>query len=178
MSNQKSSFVGTGTFLFVPGATTQTAFDAATPVDFGNIVSLSIDLRTEELRRFVAAGGIRTVDRTVVTQADLVIDLKIDDIGVEQLRAFLGASDGAGTKTGYTALQPMATFERSGMGVLRFYDAEDDDTSPTLIYEYFRCEVKGEGSIDFASQSFTEMGLRVTSTDRDAQFYVKNPAGS
>lgn len=162
------------TNLGVIDSVTVTNAGSGYQTDFGNLVSISMNASKEELKHYGSYSGVRRVDRTVITQAELAYTLRLDEIDKRIIEVLVQAAAGTGTKTGYTALEPLKDFNIKGIGCLEIQDVDDEDGSPRIIHEYFGCELKVDGAVDFNPQNWSEASLVVTMTNPKGTFWVKD----
>lgn len=143
-------------------------------VDFGNVLNVSVNSSVEELKHYGSYNGVRRVDRTSITQSELAYTVRLDEIDERVLKVLMCAAPSTNSKAGYTAFEPLKNFNIKGIGVIQIQDVDDDEGAPRFIHEYFGCELKIDGAVDFDPSKWAEASLVITMTNPKGTFYVKD----
>lgn len=97
--NLRATTIGTGEFYFAEGATAASGVNAKGWQDFGNVVVATLQPETQRKSHMGAYRGVRRVDKTFVTSADLKYKIKLDEVRAATLLFALYGEEIAGGLT-------------------------------------------------------------------------------
>lgn len=104
--NIKNYTIPRGTAVFTP--------DGGSAVTLGNITQLRYSADVTTLDHFSSQAGIRTMDRSVVTQLGATISMVVDEVNEANMSLFLLADTGTSSIGGLTNTNLLGTFVFTG----------------------------------------------------------------